>query len=116
MSNPADDISQAERRRILAEERLARNTYFGHAGDTELDLGGRFAKVTTTTVVGAGPVRYPRQPTGSPWACDPVPAESPLGLDINAMEPVGEPHEMRPQAAGDAQVPPSVARKFKRRF
>jgi hypothetical protein len=67
MNNPADEISQAERRRILAEERIS--TYRAHAeANTDLELGGRFAKLSKTTVVGASSISYPKQPEGSPWA------------------------------------------------
>jgi hypothetical protein len=98
MNNPADQISQAERRKLLAEDRQRLNTYRAHAeADADLELGGRFAEVTTT-VIGAGPISYPRQPEGSPWACDPCPTEPPLKYDINEMEPVGEVHERSPEA------------------
>jgi hypothetical protein len=33
--------------------------------------------------------QYPRLPANSPWASDPVPAEEPLGLDVNVLEAVG---------------------------
>jgi hypothetical protein len=86
-------ISQKEKREVLANDRMARNTYFGHAGDVELELGGRFAKLTPTTVTGSEPtVKYPKLESG-PWAKDECPPEPPLGIDINAQEPVGEAHE-----------------------
>src|SRR6516162_8899531 len=91
--NAADEISQAERRRIMADERRMKS-YHGHALDDEPELSGRFAKVSTTTVVGRGPVNYPAQPEGSPWRSDPVPPEMPLGIDINVQEPTGEKHEV----------------------
>jgi hypothetical protein len=91
-----NEITQREKRQVLendrrvqeAEERRMR-TYHGHVLDGELDLGGRFAKVHTTTVVGTSPVSYPQQPSGSPWGSDPVSPEMPLGIDINAQEPTG---------------------------
>jgi hypothetical protein len=90
MNNNADEISQAERRRIMIEERRLR-TCHGHAQHTDEDIyGGRFAKVNTTTVVGAGSISYPTQPANSPWHRDPVPAEPPLGYSVDAQEPVGE--------------------------
>jgi hypothetical protein len=96
-----DEISQAERRRILAEDRRAR-TYFSEAqANADLELGGRYAKVTTTTVVGTGPIQYPRLPLAAPAnQAAMVGDEPPLGIDINAMEPVGEIHER-----GDAAAP-----------
>jgi hypothetical protein len=111
--NNADEISQAERRLIMADERRGR-TYNGHALDDELDLGGRFAKVNTTTVVGAGPVSYPQQPQGSPWHSDACPPEPALGFSVDEIEPVGEVHEVRQsQEEGNRG---SVARPKWRRF
>src|SRR5262249_28873899 len=89
MNNPADEISQREKRRILIEERRMR-TYQGHALDADLDLGGRFAKVHTTTVTGSSPISYPPHPTHSPWHSNPCPPEPPLGYSVEEMEPVGE--------------------------
>jgi hypothetical protein len=94
MHNPADMISQAEKRRILAEERRL-STYRAHAeANADLELGGRFAKVTTTTVTGASPISYPRQPADSPAnQAALVGDERPLGYSVNDQECVGEFHE-----------------------
>ena len=98
MHNPADDISQSERRRIMAEERR-RNTYAGHALDPDIELGGRYAKVHTTTVTGSTPrPTYPKQPDGSPWAKDECPPEPQLGYSVDAQEPVGEVFERADQS------------------
>jgi hypothetical protein len=98
MNNPADEISQSERRKVMESDRLARkaSTYHQLAEASADELaGGRFAKATNKqTVVGSSPISYPRQPSTSPWFNDPVPPEMPLGYDINAMEPVGERHEI----------------------
>ena len=94
MNNPVDEVSQADRRRIIAEDRQRLNTYRAHAeASIDDDRGGRFAAISRTTVIGASPIRYPRLPDGSPWAYDPCPTEPPLNYDINAMQPVGELHE-----------------------
>jgi len=78
VSNPADLISRKEKQEVLRNDRLARSTYFQHAQtDPDLELGGRFKKLTPSSVVGASPVVYPPQPEGSPWRCDPVLAEMP---------------------------------------
>src|SRR5262249_6881949 len=95
MNNLADDIPQSVRRRIMAEERRLK-TYIGHALDAELEMGGRFAKVHTTTVTGSSPISYPTQPTHSPWHSNPYPEEPPLGFSVEEMEPVGEPFERDP--------------------
>ena len=61
---------QEKQRQKVREERLARNTYLSHASDVELELGGRYAKVLPTTVVGSEPtVAYPKLPSG-PWSAD----------------------------------------------
>jgi hypothetical protein len=114
-------VLEARNWRLSAElryrDRDGRSTYFAHAGDVELEMGGRFAKVLPTTVVGSEPVvKYPKLPEGSPWAKDECPPEPGLGIDVNAMEALGEPHEQAASHAGDAGVPPSVARSFKRRI
>lgn len=79
-------------------------TYHAHAQATADDeRGGRFSGVTTTTIVGAGPMTVPKQPSESPWHCDPAGTEPPLGYDINTQEPVGELHEReaaRPAVVG----------------
>jgi hypothetical protein len=113
VSNPADLISQKEKREVLRDDRLARNTYFAHANDVELELGGRFAKLIPTRVTGTGPTMgYPKQPEGSPWACDPVGTEPPLAYDVNEIEPVGEPHERTRPAAS----PVTAAARFRMRI
>jgi hypothetical protein len=91
MHNPADMISQAEKRRIISEERRL-STYRAHAeANADLELGGRFAKLTKATVVGTSPIQYPRLPLNSPANQAAMTGqEPPLGYDINAMDPVGE--------------------------
>jgi hypothetical protein len=57
-------------------------------------------------VAGSDPATmYPRQPEGSPWSGDPVPPEGPLGYEIHACEPVGEPHELRASIENPGPVP-----------
>jgi hypothetical protein len=106
IGNPADEISQREKRRILAEDRQVRSTYLHHAeSSVDDDRGGRFAAIEkSATVVGASPISYPAQPSNSPWARDPVPDEPALGYDVNQIEPVGELHErgVASTAAGNA--------------
>jgi hypothetical protein len=109
VNNNADEIAQAERRRIMIEERRMR-TYYGHTQHTDEDIyGGRFAKANTTTVVGAGPVSYPQQPAGSPWAKDECPPEPPLGWSVDAQEAVGEKFEVAASTTAEPEVeePPS---------
>jgi hypothetical protein len=64
--NKADEITMAEKRRIISEERR-HSTYLDHSRASADDLaGGRFAKHNPTTVVGASSVSYPTQPETSP--------------------------------------------------
>ena len=105
--NAEDQISQSERRRILAEGRRAKSTYHSVAASSADDeRGGRYAAASSKpTVTGSSPIAYPQQPTGSPWASDPLPNEPPLGYSVEEMEPVGEPHEIdasRRDVAGSA--------------
>jgi hypothetical protein len=98
--NPADEISQREKRRILAEDRQVRSTYFQHAqSDPDLELGGRFKQLIPTSVTGSGPSPIPQQPEGSPWANDPIGLEPPLGFSVEDHEAVGELHEREGSAA-----------------
>lgn len=58
--NPA---SQAERKAVLEND-----TYNARAQNTVDDAGGRYAKITPTTVTGATPTpQYPKIPSG-PWS------------------------------------------------
>jgi hypothetical protein len=68
-------------------------TYFARAQADLAEAGGRFARPKPTVTSGAGGAgsAVPKQPaTTSPWARHWVPpTEPPLGIDVNAMEPVG---------------------------
>jgi hypothetical protein len=104
-----DKLMELESRkwRLTAEQRYrqrqTRSTYFSHAGDVELELGGRFAKLTPTTVVGTEPItKYPKLESGF-WAKDECPPEPPLGFDVNTQEPVGEAHELSPAKEGGSE-------------
>jgi len=123
--NNTDEISEAQRRRIAAEERRGQ-AYMGHALAELDDAGGRYATVTKRVVTGAIPrPTYPTQPAGSPWASEPIGPEPPTGYAIDEMEPVGEMFERAapaPSSPGGAGVGggPSTdtgrPTKFKRRF
>jgi hypothetical protein len=92
----ADDISMAEKRRILAEEQIS--SYRAHAeANADMDLGGRFALVQKpATVIGSGPISYPQLPTDSPSnQMHMMPPEPSLGYSVHDLEPTGEPHEVR---------------------
>jgi hypothetical protein len=105
--NQADDISQAERRRVLENDRLARegSTYHNHAVSSANDLmGGRFGVDSKSVVIGSSPISYPRIPSG-PWSgADIVPPEQPLGYAIDQQEPTGEIWEQAASSAPTARV------------
>lgn len=101
IGNPADEISQSEKRRILAEDRQVRSTYMSHAESSiDDDRGGRFAAIEkSATIVGASQISYPQQPEGSPWARDVIGDEPPLGYSVEDHDAVGERHERGASAA-----------------
>jgi hypothetical protein len=90
-------------------------TLHGLAMADALDVvGGRCTKLTRPSVVGSEPiVRYPDQPASSPWRCDPVPNEQPLGCSVEDQPPTGKLFEQErsrhapSSEAGDAGAPPS---------
>jgi hypothetical protein len=86
-----NESSQAERRAVAANDRRVHKggTYHQFAASEAGAVGGRFAAESKQRVVGSGPVAYPQLPETSPWHNDPVPAEEPLGVDINMVEAVG---------------------------
>ena len=92
-------ISQKEKREVLANDRKVREAATYHSvamAGIDDERGGRYAtEGSKQTVIGSSPIAYPQQPSTSPWHRDPVPDEPPLGYDINAQGPVGEPHEVR---------------------
>jgi hypothetical protein len=119
MHNPAGDIPKSVKRRVMANDRRVMGTYHSVAASTVDDeRGGRFAVEGKQTVIGSSAVAYPQQPSTSPWHSEPIGTEPPLGFDVNAIEPVGEPHEIRASAtpssstAFDGDVRP----KFRRRI
>jgi hypothetical protein len=88
------------------------STYLDHL---EPSAGGRFAALARQerdakpSLIGTDPAaQYPKLPSSSPWAGgDVVGQEPPLGIDVNAMEPVGEAFEVEASlAASGAQNAP----------
>jgi hypothetical protein len=80
---PEDEVTQAERRRILREG----TTFHQHAQAFADEVNqGRFAATGVPRVVGSTPVpNYPQAST--PFQSDPVPPEPPLGFSIDQLEP-----------------------------
>jgi hypothetical protein len=86
-----NNASQRERAEMLKLDR--RNATMHGRALTELDqlMQGRFSK--PSEVVGA--TGAPEYPAAAAWTQDHLPPEPPLGLDVSAVEPVGEPHEVQ---------------------
>jgi hypothetical protein len=101
----SDEISQREKRKILAEDRERISTYLSHAeASAQDDRGGRFSVRSPTTVTGTSPThQYPRLPLTAPSnQMAQMPPEPSLGYSVNDQECVGEFHER-----GDAAAPAS---------
>jgi hypothetical protein len=99
------ELTQEEKRRVQ------RDTLYGRAVAEQGTIQGRFATREQSTVIGSGPVEYPALPPNSPWHHNPLPAEEPLGVDINAAEPVGTHAEIAKslREARDGADPPSAS-------
>jgi hypothetical protein len=90
------EATMEEKRETLANDRpgggISNDTFFSRAARTlGSELGGRFSHEPEARprIVGKGPLPYPQQPTGSPWAgADPTGDEPPLGIDVNAVPDV----------------------------
>jgi hypothetical protein len=79
---PEDEVTQAERRRILREG----TTFHQHAQAFADELSqGRFAATGVPTVTGATPI--PKYPAAGAHQSDPVGTEPPLGFSVNDLEP-----------------------------
>lgn len=99
-------IEMEEKREVLANERRLReqgSTLSQFAQSEAAEARGRFTAHEQSTVVGASSV--PKYPAAY-LQHDPVPTEPSLGVDINEMEPTGQPHELR---ASIASLEPSVS-------
>jgi|SRR6516165_1908193 hypothetical protein len=84
MSGPEDEVSQAEKRRIIREQAT---TMFQHAQAQANELSqGRFAALGTPHVTGSSPI--PCYPAAAAHQRDPVPTEPPLGFSVDQVEPI----------------------------
>ena len=102
MSEYRNEADMKTKREMLKQDRAA-NTYFEQASATMgQELGGRFAHLARgqQQVVGSTPNAYPKIP--GYWAEADSSVEPSLGMDINAMEPIGGPPETVP--ARDAET------------
>jgi hypothetical protein len=106
---PAQKLAALHNTLRLRGERPA-TTYHQLANADLEDQGGRFAAERSSSPT------YPSQPPESPWSGDPSRIEPALGIDVNALDPVGEAFEIEqslrgttPVASGEAAVAPSVS-------
>jgi len=86
-----NDTPQADRLETLLNDKRVQKDASTFLSHTHSEDSGRFAK--PQTVIGLDSVQYPTLPENS-WTNDPTPTEPPLGIDVNAMEPVGEEFEV----------------------
>jgi hypothetical protein len=100
-----NEIDQKERAKVLKNDLRNNNasTFLSH---THNDVGGRFAAISSPVVVGSTPT--PQYPAAF-LQHDPVPDEPALGVDINEMPPVGEPHELKASKLRHASLGPSFS-------
>jgi hypothetical protein len=95
-----NEATQSEKRETLRND----NMNFRTSSDLGLENTGRFAKPFAVT----GSTPAPQYPSGPNWANDPTGVEPPLGFDVNAIEPVGEHHEIQSSLAEAVKSAPSA--------
>lgn len=128
----SSDAEMAERKALVGSTTTM--TFFSQAiAHLGREGQGRHADAAKASVSGAEPsVRYPRQPSTSPWSSDISGVEPPLGVDLEYVEPCGTPAEVEESIAnassavlvsgeddagvtavchpaGDAPAPPAVS-------
>jgi hypothetical protein len=83
------DATQKEKAALLKNDERVRSgsTFLDH---THSEEGGRYAK--PMNVIGSTPTA--QYPAGPNWSVDPTGIEPPLGIDVNAVEAVGEYFEL----------------------
>ena len=88
-------MAQIKRDERMNERRRERGSTFLDYAKAQADdeRGGRFAKQQQQPTLGAAP---PPRINAGPWALpDPVGTEPSLNIDVNAVDPVGEFHEVQ---------------------
>jgi hypothetical protein len=109
VNNPADEIPQSEKRRVMENDRA-------HAeASADDERGGRFASVNKASVSRLeAATLYPRRPASQWGGVDPIPDEPPLGYEIDQQEATGEIFEQEQSmrnasspAASDGDAAPS---------
>jgi hypothetical protein len=99
-----NDATMKEKASVLRNDQRTTLAQFAQADADQ--RRGRFDAHEKSTVIGSTPLpKYPQLPASSPWAGpDLVPTEPAFGVDINEMEPCGQPHELK---ASHASLEPS---------
>jgi len=96
----SNNSNQKERRQIIRNDRANVSTFHQFASSEANEVGGRFARPTQISGTNPTPL-YPKLPASSPWSCDPVPPEEPLGIDISEPPVVGESFEVEQSLNAD---------------
>jgi hypothetical protein len=106
-----NNATMAEKHEIAKnDQRVHRDTNFSRAeGEFSLAQSGRHAQRVNITGQWDSLARYPKLPATSPWSCDPVPPEEPLGYSVEETPIVGEPHEQQLGDGASATPPSPVA-------
>jgi hypothetical protein len=86
----SNNSDQKERKRVLKNDAATLHQF---AQSEASEISGRWAKPQTVNASEQA-VHYPRLPSNSPWASNPVPPEAPLGIDVSEPVITGEPHEV----------------------
>lgn len=91
---------QLERREVLENDLREQCSSFSQFAQSEAaEARGRFTAHEKSTVIGSTPTPASAYPAAF-LQHDPVPDEPALGVDINALEPVGQPHELKASSLG----------------
>jgi hypothetical protein len=83
---PEDEISQAEKRRIIREQGSTFHQYDAVA-EASIETG-RFSQINAAHVIGSSPNPSSQYPAAAAHQHDPVPPEPPTGYDVNEMPPL----------------------------
>jgi hypothetical protein len=104
---PSAKAELAERRAIIRAERQPEATFSALNKLHDPPAGGRFAKADYIV----GEEQVPTYPAGPAWGRDHSGIEPPLNLDINALEPCGEPFEVQRSIAqlGGSIAAPAIS-------
>ena len=100
-----NDSDLSERKAIVKND-----TLFSRQQNFVDDAGGRYAKLTSSNVIGSKPTpQYPPLPASSPWASGfDVNVEPPLGYAVDEMPAVGTQAEIEPALIPQVAVSPST--------